>query len=183
MTFCQNYALSNREFMMEAFDKVVKKETGKSALWSKLVNIHHNYCECELCRYTDPATGESVEENLWVTRKGATSAKPGQLGIIPGSMGTGSYIVRGRGTAESWQSCSHGAGRSMSRAQAFNKVSVKAFSEHMRKHGIMWDRDYASKVKDEAPMAYKDLTEVMQNQSSLVDIVHHLQPLINMKGF
>merc|ERR1712062_369950 len=97
MTFCQDYALENRRFMMDAFEHVVKGETGRNALWSKLVNIHHNYCECEQCRYYDPTNDEWQEEMLWVTRKGATSAKPGQLGIIPGSMGTGSYIVRGKG--------------------------------------------------------------------------------------
>eukprot|EP00971_Amphidinium_carterae_P346224 6487566-Amphidinium_carterae.1 len=72
MTFCQEYALSNRQFMMEAFNNVLKKVVGKSALWSELVNIHHNYCECELCRYKDQATGEVLEEKLWVTRKGGT---------------------------------------------------------------------------------------------------------------
>jgi len=118
-----------------------------------------------------------------VTRKGATSAKAGQLGIIPGSMGTGSYIVRGKGTADSWQSCSHGAGRSMSRKQAFQHIDNRDFVGHMKKKGIIWDSRFADRVKDEAPMAYKDLGQVMQNQESLVDIVHHLQPLINMKGW
>merc|ERR1719375_80011 len=127
MSFCQSYALENRQFMMQAFDHVLKKETGKAALWSKMVNIHHNYCECEQCRYYDEASSEWREEKLWVTRKGATSAKAGQLGIIPGSMGTGSYIVRGRGNSQSWQSCSHGAGRSMSRAAAFRNVNPKTF--------------------------------------------------------
>merc|ERR1712032_862065 len=116
MTFCQAYALENRHFMMQAFAKIIKMETAKAALWSNMVNIHHNYCECERCRYYDAASADWKEENLWVTRKGATSAKKGQFGIIPGSMGTGSYIVRGRGEPDSWQSCSHGAGRSMSRA-------------------------------------------------------------------
>merc|ERR1719330_2045668 len=183
MTFCQAYALENRQFMMQAFEKVVKKETGKGALWSKLVNIHHNYCECEKCRYRDEATDTWKEEELWVTRKGATSAKKGQLGIIPGSMGTGSYIVKGKGTSDSWQSCSHGAGRSMSRARAFKNINSRDFVGHMKERGIVWDSRHADKVMDEAPMAYKDLNQVMQNQESLVDVVHHLQPLINMKGF
>merc|ERR1711953_1562836 len=126
MTFSQDYAYENRQFMMEAFELVMKRETGRSALWSKLVNIHHNYCECEQCRYYDEANGEWKNERLWVTRKGATSAKPGQLGIIPGSMGTGSYIVCGKGEPDSWQSCSHGAGRSMSRARAFRNIDQKS---------------------------------------------------------
>lgn len=183
MQFCQAYAAENRRFMMQAFDKVMKKETGKAALWDKMVNIHHNYCECEQCRYYDEAKQEWREEELWVTRKGATSAKRGQLGIIPGSMGTGSYIVRGKGEPGSWQSCSHGAGRSMSRAKAFRNIDSKDFVSHMKERGIVWDSRYANKVKDEAPMAYKDLNEVMQNQESLVEIVHHLQPMINMKGW
>jgi len=183
MTFCQAYAFENRRSMMESFARVVKGETGKSAAWGRMVNIHHNYCECESCRYLDPSKGEWVEQELWVTRKGATSAKKDQLGIIPGSMGTGSYIVRGKGSPDSWQSCSHGAGRSMSRAQAFKKIGHQEFIQHMKKRGIVWDSRHADKVKDEAPMAYKDLGEVMRNQDGLVDIVHHLQPLINMKGF
>merc|ERR1719343_378976 len=115
-----------------------------------MVNIHHNYCECESCRFKDAASGQWREEDLWVTRKGATSAKRGQLGIIPGSMGTGSYIVRGRGDLDSWQSCSHGAGRSMSRAHAFKNISQQAFVDHMKSRGIVWDSRFADKVKDEA---------------------------------
>lgn len=183
MSFCQAYALENRYFMMRAFERVLKKVSGKGALWSQMVNIHHNYCECEECRFKDPATGTWHQEKLWVTRKGATSAKRGQLGIIPGSMGTGSYIVRGRGETDSWQSCSHGAGRAMSRKHAFRHIDEKSFVNQMRDRGILWDSRFADKVKDEAPAAYKDLTEVMQNQEGLVEIVHHLQPLINMKGF
>eukprot|EP00928_Gymnodinium_smaydae_P031155 TRINITY_DN2295_c0_g2_i1.p1 TRINITY_DN2295_c0_g2~~TRINITY_DN2295_c0_g2_i1.p1 ORF type:complete len:443 (+),score=82.75 TRINITY_DN2295_c0_g2_i1:335-1663(+) len=183
MSFCQSYAWENRRFMMESFEHVVKKETGREALWDRMVNIHHNYCECEKCRYYDEGKEEWLEENLWVTRKGATSAKRGQLGIIPGSMGTGSFIVRGKGEPDSWQSCSHGAGRSMSRASAMRNISRKDFEKHMKDRGIVWDRQFAERVKDEAPMAYKDLGEVMRNQQGLVEIVHHLQPLINMKGW
>jgi len=183
MTFCQAYALENRQFMMQAFARVLKSETGKDTIWSKMVNIHHNYCECEQCRFYDAESDSWQEERLWVTRKGATSAKVGQLGIIPGSMGTGSYIVRGKGEPDSWQSCSHGAGRSMSRASAFRSIKEKDFVKHMKERGIVWDSRFADKVKDEAPMAYKDLGEVMRNQQDLVEVVHHLQPLINMKGF
>jgi len=183
MAFCQAYAFENRRFMMRAFARVLQLETGREAVWNKMVNIHHNYCECEQCRYYDRTSDSWREEKLWVTRKGATSAKKGQLGIIPGSMGTGSYIVRGKGAPDSWQSCSHGAGRSMSRASAFRSISKEAFMRHMRERGIVWDSRFADKVKDEAPMAYKDLGQVMQNQEDLVEVVHHLQPLINMKGF
>merc|ERR1712087_446826 len=119
--------------------RVVKEETGKDAQWDRVVNIHHNYCALGDCRYFDEATGKWHEEQLWVTRKGATSAKDGQYGIIPGSMGTGSYIVRGRGQADSWQSCSHGAGRAMSRQQAFRQIQNRDFVGHMREKGIVWD--------------------------------------------
>lgn len=183
MKFCQSYAWENRKFMMEAFASILKRETGRDTVWGEMVNIHHNYCECERCRYYDDANEEWREEDLWVTRKGATSARAGELGIIPGSMGTGSYIVRGRGEQKSWQSCSHGAGRSMSRASAFRSIRDRDFVGHMKERGIVWDSQFADRVKDEAPMAYKDLGEVMRNQQSLVEIVHHLQPLINMKGF
>jgi len=183
MSFCQSYALENRRFMMQAFARVLKLETGRDAVWNEMVNIHHNYCECETCRLYDQGSGAWREERLWVTRKGATSARSGQLGIIPGSMGTGSYIVRGKGSPDSWQSCSHGAGRSMSRAHAFRSISEKDFVDHMRVRGIVWDSRFAGKVKDEAPLAYKDLGQVMRNQEDLVEVVHHLQPLINMKGF
>lgn len=183
MQFCQAYAFENRRFMMQAFEDSVKAETKKGAVWNEIVNIHHNYCEQQMCKYRDEETGEWKEEMLWVTRKGATSARDGQLGIIPGSMGTGSYIVCGKGEPDSWASCSHGAGRAMSRKKAFRELNQESFEEHMRERGIVWDRRYASKVKDEAPMAYKDLTTVMRNQQSLVEVVHHLQPLLNMKGF
>jgi len=183
MLFCQAYAFANRQFMLRAFSRVVQNVTKKRAAWDDAVNIHHNYCECEVCRYQDPATGEVREEELWVTRKGATSARKGQLGIIPGSMGTGSYIVRGRGESESWNSCSHGAGRQLSRKQAFRVLDSSDFADHMRREGVLWDREHAERVKDEAPMAYKDLSVVMQNQEDLVEVVHHLRPLINMKGW
>lgn len=183
MTFCQAYAWENRHFMIEAFAEVIKRQTRRDAVWEKMVNIHHNYCECEDCRYYNTKEEQWMEEKLWVTRKGATSAKAGQMGIIPGSMGTGSYIVRGKGDSESWQSCSHGAGRSMSRAAAFRNIDPKSFAGHMQKRGIVWDVQFADKVRDEAPMAYKDLNTVMENQQNLVEVVHHLQPLINMKGW
>lgn len=143
------------------------------------VNIHHNFCQCEKCSYTDPITNEKVERKLWVTRKGATSAQKGQFGIIPGSMGTGSYIVKGKGEPMSWKSCSHGAGRTMSRTKAFKAVSQTDFERQMS--GIVCDTH--PKVKDEAPQAYKDLKAVMKNQEDLVEVVHRLKPLVNVKGF
>jgi len=120
-----------------------------------------------------------VDRKLWVTRKGATSAQAGEYGIIPGSMGTGSYITKGKGESHSWNSCSHGAGRKMSRTKAFKAVGQEDFEKAME--GIVCDTN--PKVKDEAPQAYKDLQTVMKNQEDLVEVVHRLKPLVNVKGF
>lgn len=159
--------------------KIVSQVTKVEVDTSKSINIHHNYCQCETCKVKDERTGQEVFRDLWITRKGATSAREGQLGIIPGSMGVGSYIVRGKGNPLSWQSCSHGAGRRFSRAKAKSSISQNDFVNSMS--GIVCDTD--PKLRDEAPQAYKDLNEVMSNQASLVDIVHKLRPLINVKGF
>ena len=144
--------------------------TGKHADLDRAVNIHHNYCQCETCHNG---------RKLWITRKGATSAKPGEYGIIPGSMGTGTYITRGKGNPDSWQSSSHGAGRRMSRTAAHNTIAQDDFERAMQ--GIVCDVHPA--VRDEAPQAYKDLDQVMRQQKSLTEIVCKLMPMINVKGF
>ena len=168
MEFCQRYAFENRAAMKKTMLDVVQEVTGRQALMDEAINIHHNYCTCESCG----------DKKLWVTRKGATSAKNGEMGIIPGSMGTGSYITRGRGNPLSWSSSSHGAGRRMSRKQANEKISQEDFEASMK--GVVCDTD--PQVRDEAPQAYKDLNVVMENQRSLTDIVHRLLPLVNVKG-
>ena len=170
MEWCQQYAFHNRRVMKEIMLGIVDKVTGKPANMAEAVNIHHNYCACEDC-------GDG--RKLWVTRKGATSAKLGEMGIIPGSMGTGSFITRGKGNLMSWNSASHGAGRKMSRTQAHKAISQEAFEESMK--GVVCDTHPS--VKDEAPQAYKDLSEVMKNQESLTDVVYRLLPLVNVKGF
>ena len=151
--------------------EIMHQVTGKEADLDRAVNIHHNYCQCEDC-------GDDGRR-LWVTRKGATSARAGEWGIIPGSMGTGSYITRGKGDISSWYSSSHGAGRRLSRTAAHQSIHQSDFEEAMR--GIVCDTSPG--VKDEAPQAYKDLDEVVQNQESLTEIVYRLQPIINVKGF
>ncbi|MGH8689893.1 MAG: RtcB family protein, partial [Burkholderiales bacterium] len=132
------------------------------------VNCHHNYVERET-HY-----GEAV----WLTRKGAIRAGAGELGIIPGSMGVRSYIVRGKGSAESFQSCAHGAGRRMSRTAAEKRFSVRDLEEQT--HGVICRKDKG--VIDEIPGAYKSIDEVMANQSDLVDVVHTLKQVICVKG-
>lgn len=178
MRWCQQYAYENRKAMMELMCEVMHIVTEKTPDPDSLINIHHNFCSCETCTYQN-SSGEWVTEDLWVTRKGATAAKEGQLGIIPGSMGTGSYIVRGLGNPESWESCSHGAGRQMSRTQAKKKISQREFERSMK--GIVCDSD--GRVRDEAPGAYKNLDDVMENQKDLIEVVVKLNPLINVKGF
>ncbi|WP_323116506.1 RtcB family protein, partial [Klebsiella variicola] len=128
------------------------------------VNCHHNYVQKE----------QHFGEEVLVTRKGAVSAQKGQMGIIPGSMGAKSYIVRGRGNEESFCSCSHGAGRVMSRTEAKKRFSV-ADQQRATAH-VECRKD--SDVIDEIPMAYKDIDAVMTAQSSLVEIVHTLRQVV-----
>ena len=133
-----------------------------------LVNCHHNYIEPEV------HFGESV----WLTRKGAVSARAGQMGIIPGSMGAKSFIVRGLGNPDSFNSCSHGAGRRMSRTEARKKISVE---DHIKAtEGVECKK--GEDVLDESPAAYKSIDDVMASQTDLVEIVHTLKQVICVKG-
>jgi tRNA-splicing ligase RtcB (3'-phosphate/5'-hydroxy nucleic acid ligase) len=169
MEWCQQYAYHNRRVMQEILLNVIYEVVKKNADWDHAVNIHHNYCRCEDC-------GDG--RKLYVTRKGATSAAAGEMGIISGSMGTGSYITRGRGNMMSWRSSSHGAGRRLSRIKAHTDITQEDFERLME--GIVCDTHPS--VKDEAPQAYKDLAVVMKQQESLTDTVHRLIPLINVKA-
>jgi tRNA-splicing ligase RtcB len=132
------------------------------------VNCHHNYVERE----------RHYGEDVWLTRKGAIRARAGELGIIPGSMGARSYIVRGKGSAESFDSCAHGAGRRMSRKAAQKKFSVDDLEAQTQ--GVVCRKDRG--VLDEIPGAYKDIDEVMANQSDLVEVVHTLKQVLCVKG-
>jgi tRNA-splicing ligase RtcB len=138
------------------------------ALDKMAVNCHHNYVERE----------HHFGANVWVTRKGAVSAKVGELGIIPGSMGAKSFIVRGKGHADSFCSCSHGAGRTMSRSEAKRTFTV---DDHLAATAGVECRKDAG-VIDETPMAYKDIDAVMAAQSDLVEIVHTLKQVMCVKG-
>jgi tRNA-splicing ligase RtcB (3'-phosphate/5'-hydroxy nucleic acid ligase) len=132
------------------------------------VNCHHNYVAKE----------HHYGEDVYVTRKGAVRAGLGELGIIPGSMGTRSYIVRGKGNPESFCSCSHGAGRSMSRAEAKRRFTL---ADHIAATANVECRKDTD-VIDETPMAYKDIDRVMEAQSSLVEIAHTLRQVVCVKG-
>ena len=168
--WAQNYARWNRHLMMESLVKSVR-ESGELRPFTaevKAINCHHNYVARE----------NHYGENVLVTRKGAVRAREGDMGIIPGSMGARSYIVRGKGNAESFQSCSHGAGRAMSRNEAKRRFSLE---DHARMtEGVECRKD--KDVIDETPAAYKPIEAVMKAQSDLVDIVHELHQVVCVKG-
>lgn len=168
--WAQDFARKNREAMMDQVlgamaqcDDLPDFEADEMA-----VNCHHNYVQQEL----------HYDAKVWVTRKGAVRAGKGDLGIIPGSMGARSYIVRGLGNPESFCSCSHGAGRAMSRTQAKKEFTV---ADHVKAtHGVECRKDKS--VIDETPAAYKDIDSVMAAQKDLVEIVHRLRQVVCVKG-
>jgi tRNA-splicing ligase RtcB len=164
----QDYARANRVEMMDLVLEALRRHLPAFEVTTEAVNCHHNYVERET-HY-----GESV----WLTRKGAIRARAGELGIIPGSMGTRSYIVRGKGSAESFDSCAHGAGRRMSRTQAKKQFSVVDLAKQTE--GVVCRKDPG--VLDEIPGAYKDIDEVMANQDDLVEVVHTLKQVLCVKG-
>ena len=168
--WAQGYARRNRELMMQAVVGAVSAlpDLRPFALDEQAVNCHHNYVNHEV----------HYGEGVWVTRKGAVSARAGELGIIPGSMGARSYIVRGKGHPESFCSCSHGAGRAMSRTAARKRFSVEDHAAATA--GIECRKDEG--VIDETPAAYKDIDAVMAAQSSLVDVVATLRQVVCVKG-
>jgi len=163
-------AMTNRREMMRLVLDVLQASKALPAFTTarEAINCHHNYVQKE--------THFGAE--VYLTRKGAISAQLGQLGIIPGSMGAKSYIVRGLGNAQSFCSCSHGAGRRMSRSEA--KRRFDALDLEAQTQGIECRKDKG--VVDEIPGAYKDIDVVMQNQSDLVEVVHTLKQVICVKG-
>jgi tRNA-splicing ligase RtcB len=169
VSWAQQFALRNREVMMANLIATVRKVIAKPfESHIEAVNCHHNYVQ------RDRHFGEDV----FVTRKGAVSAKRGELGIIPGSMGARSYIVRGLGNPESFESCSHGAGRVMSRTKAKKMYTVQ--DQVRATEGVECRKD--ANVIDEIPMAYKDIDAVMAAQRDLVEVVHTLKQVVCVKG-
>lgn len=168
--WAQDFALENRQLMMQQVLHALRKlgTLPEFSAERMAVNCHHNYVARE----------KHFGEGVLVTRKGAVRAREGDLGIIPGSMGTRSYIVRGKGNLESFCSCSHGAGRVMSRTEAKRRFTVE---DHARATSAVECRKDAD-VIDETPMAYKDIDAVMQAQSDLVEIVHTLRQIVCVKG-
>jgi tRNA-splicing ligase RtcB len=168
MHFAQDYAMANRELMMGRVLEALRKHLPSFQTDKQAINCHHNYATREV----------HFGEQVWVTRKGAVSARAGELGIIPGSMGTGSFIVEGLGNEQSFCSCSHGAGRVMSRGQAKKLITLEQHAAAMQ--GIEARVDEG--VLDESPAAYKDIGAVMAAQQDLVAIRHRLRQVINVKG-
>jgi tRNA-splicing ligase RtcB len=168
--WAQDFARSNRELMMEQIVNAVRNsgEVRPFLAELKAINCHHNYVARE----------RHYNQDILVTRKGAVRARQGDMGIIPGSMGARSFIVRGKGNPESFMSCSHGAGRAMSRTEAKRRFTVE---DHKRMtEGVECRKD--AEVIDETPAAYKPIEAVMAAQRDLVEIVHTLHQVVCVKG-
>jgi tRNA-splicing ligase RtcB len=168
VAWAQEFARHNREVMMAATLRVLREQLPPFQMEKQAINCHHNYVERE----------QHFGEQVWVTRKGAVRAGDGDLGIIPGSMGAKSYIVRGKGNAESFQSCSHGAGRAMSRGEAKRRFTLADHAAATQ--GVECRKDAG--VIDETPMAYKNIDAVMAAQTDLVEVLHTLRQIICVKG-
>ncbi len=167
MLWAQEYAMASREAMMNELFNVVRNVVSESTMALTTINCHHNYAE-------------EVEPGLWLTRKGAINAEEGTMGVIPGSMGAATYIVKGKGCAEALNTAPHGAGRVKSRGAARRELDPEAFKEQMA--GKTWqDRD-ADKLLDEAPDAYKDIETVMEDSRDLVAPQVKLPQFISYKG-
>jgi len=166
--WAQDYALENRREMMKAVLEAMRPHLPPFRIVGEAIQCHHNYVARE----------HHFGANVYVTRKGAIRAGEGELGIIPGSMGARSFIVRGKGNPQSFCSCAHGAGRLMSRGEAKRRFSAEDVKRQTA--GVECRKDEG--VVDEIPGAYKPIEEVMANQSDLVDVVHTLRQVVCVKG-
>jgi tRNA-splicing ligase RtcB len=171
MVWAQRYAFESREKMNLALLTSLAEVVGKDMDVIETINCHHNYTSRE----------KHMGKWLWITRKGAINAAEGVMGVIPGSMGTDTYIVRGKGNVPSYHSSSHGAGRKMSRSQARKELDLVTFTELM--DGKTWNAEAAGQLIDEDPRAYKPIEEVMAAQADLTEVVHHLHSVFNFKGY
>lgn len=171
LRWAQDYALANRETMMDAvLEALVEVIPTDREIQRRRINCHHNYTARE----------RHDGKDVWVTRKGAIRARVGDLGVIPGSMGTDSFIVEGLGNASSYDSAPHGAGRRMSRGRARRTLDVETFEKSMA--GKSWQGKKASALLDEDPRAYKDIHQVMRDSADLARPIHHLRQILNYKG-
>ena len=171
MNYCIDFALASRKLMMENTLKVIKSHLGGNIQTAPMINIAHNYASFE----------NHFGQSVVVHRKGATKADKNTVGIIPGSQGANSYIVKGKGNKDSFESCSHGAGRTMGRKQAIRSLDLEKEKKKLDEMGIIHSIRSRNDL-EEASSAYKDITKVMQYQDDLVDIVCELSPLAVVKG-
>lgn len=164
LRFCLAFALENRREMMRRIEAVLSEHCTGSGEWDDLINRNHNHAEWK--------------GGLWIHRKGATHAEAGMMGVVPGNMRDGSFIVRGKGNPEALWSSSHGAGRVLGRKEAKRTLNMESFTKEMA--GVV--ALVTDETLDESPFAYKNIFDVMRQQESLVDVVAHVRPLINIKG-
>jgi tRNA-splicing ligase RtcB len=165
MEWMLTFARLNRLAMIEAVDAVVQRHVGDGcAYMPELINRNHNHAE--------------ERDGLWIHRKGATHAEKGMRGVVPGNMRDGSFIVVGKGNPKALWSSAHGAGRALGRGQAKRTLSMDEFKATME--GVVAKVDTGT--LDESPMAYKDIFEVMRLQGDLVDVLHHVRPILNVKA-
>src|SRR5690606_2246905 len=169
LLWAQAYAFENREIMLDRVLHELFNACGKGQEQER-IRCHHNYTERE----------NHFGRKLWVTRKGAIRAREGDFGVIPGSMGTDTYIVEGLGNPFSFESCSHGAGRRLSRTQAKKVLNTESLAASMA--GRTWLSDRAESLVDEHPDAYKDIAQVMEDQRDLVRVRERLSAVLNYKG-
>lgn len=164
------YARCNRLAILHATEQIMKQQFRVACDWTTLIHANHNHVQLET-HFGRP---------LWVHRKGALPAAEGQPGVIPGSMGTASFHVTGRGCAQALHSSSHGAGRALARGEALRKINSRQLSQQMRH--VWYDQRLSSQLRDEAPAAYKDIRRVMRAQRELTRITRELRPLLCYKG-
>lgn len=162
--FCLELALENRREIMRRIEAVLAYNCNGFGDWDALINRNHNHAE--------------LKDGLWIHRKGATHAEAGMMGVIPGNMRDGSFIVRGKGNPDALWSSSHGAGRVFGRKEAQRVLNMEQFAETMTGVVARIEHD----TLDESPFAYKDVFEVMRLQNDLVDVVAHVRPILNIKG-
>jgi tRNA-splicing ligase RtcB len=170
LKWSQLYALENRRLMLGATHDLLVEVLGRWVDGGLNVNCHHNYTELE----------EHQGRRVWITRKGAIRAGVDDYGLIPGAMGQASFVVRGLGNPDSYESCAHGAGRVMSRRRARSTLSVEDFDPVMG--DTLWQRQFAEQLLDEHPSAYKPIDVVMRDQADLVEVEHELHAIANYKG-
>lgn len=170
MEWALDYAAASRHAMAEAVAQILADRFGIASDDATTIACHHNFVRCE----------HHGDEALWVHRKGAISARDGEPGIVPGSMGTSSHHVVGRGCAEAMMSSSHGAGRTLARGVARRQISTQQL--HGAMQGIWFDHRLAPRLRDEAPMAYKDIDAVMHAQRELTRTIRRLRPRLVYKG-